>query len=128
MQPMDEALRLLREHVSVDVHSHAGPRGVSSMNPPSDTLAHGMRAGGVAIGCLADVPDGPLLGRGTTNVLSAQRVPAAGELYRHHLGRLAWIDELVARHGIRRALTAADVKAAHAAREPSIVVDIEGPA
>jgi membrane dipeptidase len=124
--PSGDALRLLRDHVSVDVHSHAGPTGIGSQNPPSDTLARGMRAGGVAIVCLADVPDGPLLGRDATNVLRAQRVPHRGELYQHHLGRLAWIDELVARHGIRRALTAADVKAAHAAGEPAIVLDIEG--
>ena len=39
--------------------------------------------------------------------------PAPGELYRHHLERLAWMDELVAHHGVRRALCAADLEAAH---------------
>jgi membrane dipeptidase len=85
-----------------------------------------MRAGAVAIVCLADVPHGPLLGRDATNVLRSLRVPAPGELYEHHLGRLAYVDELVARHGIRRALTAADVTAAHAAGEPAVILDIEG--
>src|SRR5207237_280175 len=120
------ALDFLHDHVAVDVHSHAGPNGISSKTPPSDALARGMRAGGVAVVCLADVPDGPLLARDAANVLRAQRAPKPGELYQHHLGRLAWVDELIARHGIRRALTAADVKAAHAAGEPAIILDIEG--
>jgi membrane dipeptidase len=36
------------------------------------------------------------------------------------------MDELVARHGVRRALTVADLQAAHAAGEPAIIQDIEG--
>ena len=126
----DEALgaarRLLDEHVSVDVHSHAGPTGIGSGKPPSDDLARGMRAGGVAVVCLADVPDGPVIGRGPNNVLQATREPRAGELYRHHLDRLAWTESLVERHGIRRVLTPADLRAAHADRAPAIIMDVEG--
>jgi membrane dipeptidase len=85
-----------------------------------------MRAGRIAVLCLADVPDGPILGRNAQNVLVAQRTPEPGFLYTYHLDRLAWIDELVAKHGIRRALTPADLKAAHAAGQPAIIVDIEG--
>jgi membrane dipeptidase len=85
-----------------------------------------MRAGGLAIVCLADVPDGPLLGRGPTSVLAALREPRPGELYRHHRERLDWMDELVATHGVRRVLTAADITAAHAAGEPAVILDIEG--
>jgi membrane dipeptidase len=124
--PSDAARTLLRDHVSVDVHSHAGPTGIGSSHPPSGELARGMRAGGLAIVCLADVPDGPLLGRGATNVLAALRDPAPGELYQHHRGRLDWLDELVAHHGIRRVLTAADITAAHAAGQPAVILDIEG--
>ena len=54
------------------------------------------------------------------------RPPAAGELYRYHLDRLAWMDELVAEHGVRRALSAADLDAAHKAGAPAIVADVEG--
>jgi membrane dipeptidase len=125
--PSPAALNLLRDHVSVDVHSHAGPSGVASRNTaPSGELARGMRAGRIAIVCLADVPDGLIIGRGPDNVLTVVREPAPGQLYQHHLDRLGWIDELVARHGIRRALTAADIAAAHAAGEPAIILDIEG--
>ena len=64
----------------------------------------------MAVVCLVDVPDGPILGRNANNVLTALRQPAPGQLYQYHLDRIAWMDELVARHGIRRALTVADLK------------------
>jgi membrane dipeptidase len=118
--------KLLAENISVDVHSHAGATGVITQSPPNDDLANGMRAGRIAIVCLADVPDGPLLGRTPAGVLGATRVPAPGELYKYHLGRLAWMAELTASHGVRRALTTADLTAAHAAGAPAIVLDIEG--
>jgi len=54
------------------------------------------------------------------------RQPAPGQLYQYHLDRIAWMDELVARHGIRRALTVADLRAAHAAGQPAIILDVEG--
>jgi membrane dipeptidase len=54
------------------------------------------------------------------------RSPAPGELYTHHLERLAWLDEMVAQHGLRRALSAADLETAHAAGQPATVADIEG--
>jgi membrane dipeptidase len=120
------AQQFLKDNISVDVHTHAGATGVTSRNAPSDDLASSMRAGGMAVVCLADVPDGPILGRGANNVLAAVRHPAPGQLYQYHLDRIAWMDELVARHGIRRALTVADLKAAHAAGQPAIIVDVEG--
>jgi membrane dipeptidase len=120
------AAQVLKDHISVDVHSHAGPTGIIARTPPTDDLAKGMRAGRLATVCLADVPDGPLLGRNAAGVLAAVRQAAPGQLYRYHLDRLAWIDELVARRSVRRALTPADLVAAHAAGEPAIVPDIEG--
>ena len=124
--PSAAALKLLEDNVSVDVHSHGGATGVTSRNPASDHLARGMRDGRIAIVCLADVPDGPILGRNANNVLAAVRQPQPGQLYQYHLDRLAWMDELVARHGIRRALSVADLRAAHAAGQPAIILDIEG--
>ena len=120
------ALDVLRKSISVDVHTHGGTTGITSKAPPSDDLANGMRAGSLAVACLADVPDGPILGRNAAGVLTALRTPEPGLLYEHHLERLAWVDQMVANHGLRRALTAADLEAAHAAGQPAIVVDIEG--
>jgi membrane dipeptidase len=120
------ALDVLRKSISIDVHSHGGSTGITSRAPPSGDLAGAMRSGSLAVVCLADVPDWPVLGRSADGALAAVRAPLPGELYRHHLDRLAWIDELVARHGVRRALCAADLEAAHAAGEPAIIADVEG--
>ena len=126
-EPLAAAVALLRDNVSVDVHTHAGPDGITSRTaPPSDEIARSMRAGRLAVLCLADVPDSPILGRNAQNVLAAVRVPEPGLLWKYHLDRLGWADELVAKHGIRRALTLADVKAAHAAGQPAIILDVEG--
>jgi membrane dipeptidase len=105
------ALEVLRKSISVDVHTHGGTTGITSMAPPSDDLANGMRAGSLAIACLAGVPDAPILGRNASGVLAAIRTPKPGMLYRYHLYRLAWMDQMVAQHGLRRVLSAADLAA-----------------
>src|SRR5712675_916839 len=120
------ALGILRKTISVDVHTHGGKTGITSKAPPNDGLAIAMRAGSLAVACLADVPDGPILARDASGALAAVRTPEPGELYRHHLERLAWMDEMVANHGLHRALSAADLVAAHKAGQPAIVADVEG--
>src|SRR5438874_8281717 len=120
------ALEVLRRSISVDVHTHGGKTGITSKAPPNDDLANAMRAGSLAAACLADVPDGPVLGRDAAGVFAALRTPEPGELYRHHLERLAWMDEMVANHGLRRALSTGDLEAAHKAGQPAIVGDVEG--
>jgi membrane dipeptidase len=120
------ALDVLRKSISVDVHTHGGTTGITSKAPPSDDLAKGMQAGSLAVACLAGVPDGPILGRNEAGVLGALRTPEPSFLYNYHLDRLAWIDEMVAKHGLRKALTAADLETAHRAGQPAIVGDIEG--
>ena len=120
------ALDVLRKSISVDVHTHGGTTGITSQAPPNDALASGMRAGSLAVACLADVPDGPILGRNAAGVLAALRTPEPGLLYKYHLERLAWVDEMVTNHGLRRAFSAADLEAAHQAGQPAIVGDVEG--
>src|SRR5690349_17799822 len=56
------ALAVLRKSISVDVHTHGGTTGITSKAPPSGDLAIGMRAGSLAVACLAGVPDAPILG------------------------------------------------------------------
>lgn len=117
---------VLRNSISVDVHTHGGTTGITSTAPPSDDLAKAMRAGSLAVACLADVPDAPILARNEAGVLTAMRTPEPGALYKHHLERLDWVDEMVAAHGLRRALSAADLEAAHRTGQPAIVGDVEG--
>ena len=114
------ALDVLRNSISVDVHTHGGTTGITSKAPPNDDLAKAMRAGSLAVACLADVPDAPILARNEAGVLTATRTPEPGALYKHHLERLDWVDEMVATHGLRRALSAADLEAAHNAGQPAI--------
>src|SRR3982074_2696466 len=83
------AVDVLRKSISVDVHTHGGTTGITSQVPPNDDLAKGMRAGSLAVACLADVPDAPILGRNAAGVLAALRTPEPGLLYKHHLERLA---------------------------------------
>src|SRR5256885_15742178 len=72
------ALEILRKSISVDVRTHGGTTGITSKAPPSDDLANGMRAGSLAVACLADVPDGPILGRNAAGALGAQGPARAG--------------------------------------------------
>ena len=65
------ALDVLRKSISVDVHTHGGTSGITSQAPPNDDLANSMRAGSLAVACLADVPDGPVIGRNAAGVLTA---------------------------------------------------------
>src|SRR6266403_5858897 len=120
------ALDVLRKSISVDVHTHGGATGIISKAPPNDDLVNAMRAGSLAVACLADVPDAPILGRNAAGVLAALRTPEPGLLYQYHLERLAWMDEMVANYGLRRALSAADLEAAHQAGHPAIIADVEG--
>src|ERR1700680_3462452 len=105
------ALDVLRKSISVDVHTHGGKTGITSKAPPNDDLANAMRTGSLAVACLADVPDGPILARNGERALVALPEPEPGQLYKHHLERLAWTDKMVANHGLRRALAAADLEA-----------------
>src|SRR5215208_2387426 len=74
------ALNVLRSAISVDVHSHGGKTGITSKAPPNDDLASAMRAGSLAVACLADVPDGPSLARDASGALAAVRTPEPGQL------------------------------------------------
>lgn len=120
------AFDVLGRSISVDVHTHGGKTGITSKARPSRDLANAMSAGSLAVACLADVPDGPVLGRNPEGALALVRRPEPGELYDHHLERLVWLDELVTNHGVRRALCAADLEAAHKAGQPAIIADVEG--
>src|SRR5258708_28345438 len=75
------ALDVLRKSISVDVHTHGGTTGITSQAPPNDSLANGMRAGSLAVACLADVPDGPILRRNPAGALAAPDTPSPGQLH-----------------------------------------------
>src|ERR1700757_5282506 len=47
------ALDVLRKSISIDVHTHGGTTRITSKAPPNSNLANGMRAGSLAVACLA---------------------------------------------------------------------------
>jgi hypothetical protein len=59
-QPLGRARRAAQS-IWIDVHTHGGKTGITSKAPLNDDLANAMRAGSLAVACLADVPDGPIL-------------------------------------------------------------------
>src|SRR5262249_61667856 len=93
---------------------------------PREARARGGRAGRRAAACLAAVPHPPTLTRSEAGALPATRTPEPGALYKYHLERLDWVDEMVATHGLRRALSAADLEAAHNAGQPAVVGEVGG--
>ena len=126
-ESLSAAEQVLRDHISIDVHTHAGPHGLTSPTArPSADL--GRRCAQVASLCsvLPMCLTVPILGRNAQNVLTVLRTPEPGFLWNVHLDRLAWVDELIANHGIRRVLTMADALAAHQSGQPAIIMDIEG--
>jgi membrane dipeptidase len=115
---------ILKSTPTVDTHAHAG--GAIFSGSRDDDLADSMKTGGLAAVCLASVPDGPVLGRTRSGGLGAVRAPRPGELYAFHVRQMDWMDSLVAKRGVRRVLTPADLRDAHAKGEPAAIQDIEG--
>jgi membrane dipeptidase len=116
---------LLAGTISVDIHSHAA--GAGSARAPRFDLADHMRRGLLSAVCLCHSADGPVIRRPTDGGRIRQyREPSAGELYAHTQRRLAFMDDLVDRHGMTRVLTPADLDAAKAAGRPALIGTIEG--
>ena len=121
------ALDVLRKSISVDVHT-PWRQDRDHLEGAAQRRSRERHAGGIAGGRLPGGRAGrPHPRPGMRRAFSprcARRSRA--QLYKHHLERLAWVDEMVANHGLRRALSAADLEAAHRAGQPAIVGDVEG--
>jgi membrane dipeptidase len=113
--------------VTVDIHSHAGNAiHVYSQggNEPFGPVAAPMRAGGLAVVCMAAVADSP-----TTNVSEGRirpyRNPKPGELYAHIQRGFARVHKLAQEQGMPIIRDAAGLRTATADR-PSMIVSCEG--
>jgi len=116
---------LLAAATSVDFHSHAA--GASNARVPRFDLADHMRRGHLSAVCLCHSADGPVIHRPASGGRIRQyRDPAPGELHAHTERRLAFMDALVAQHGMTRVLTPDDLEAARAAGRPALIGNIEG--
>jgi membrane dipeptidase len=122
------ARALLATSAAIDVHSHAG--GIASVTRVErgtgfSALAAPMRAGGLAVACLAVVSDGPTHRVAPDRHIRPFRAPAPGELWRY--GQLAFdrLAGLVRAEGLAVIADAAGMRAA-AAGAPAVVIAAEG--
>jgi membrane dipeptidase len=116
---------LLATATSVDFHSHAA--GASNARVPRFDLADHMRRGHLSAVCLCHSADGPVIRRPAGGGRIRQyRDPAPAELQAHTERRLAFMDALVAQHGMTRVLSPDDLEAARAAGRPALIGNIEG--
>jgi membrane dipeptidase len=105
------------------MHSHAG--GFIHADTEPDLVADAMRAGGMAVACLAIVADAP-----TTKVLADHRIhpvrdPSPGELYAWGKASFARLLRLAQAQGLRALGSTADLRGAPAAG-PAMIVAAEG--
>ena len=119
----DAVAAILRQHVPIDIHSHAG-RVTRPSNPITD-VARQMRQGGMAAICLAMVADGPTIRPQPDGRIVAVRQPEPGELYAWSRPAFERLHEVAREQSIEIIDSATALAAASAAR-PSIIVSAEG--
>ena len=120
---VEAADALVSGKLTIDMHSHGG--GFIRENTVPDPVVDAMRAGGLAVACLAIVADAP-----TTKILSDGRIhpirePNPGELYAWGNASFARVLRLVQAQGAKPIGSTADLRSA-AARGPAVVVAAEG--
>lgn len=123
----DAGRQAIADHVTMDLHSHAGRVLIgrdNSLDRPFRPLAGPMRAGGMAVISLAVVADHP-----ATHIeekrIRAYRNPAPGELYAYIIESFGRLQALVERERLGIIRGRQDLAAAGAER-PAVIVCSEG--
>lgn len=124
----DAARAILAATPAVDTHSHAG--GIASVvrmrrGTGFSPIAVPMRAGGLAVACLAVVSDGPTHHIAVDGRIHPYRTPAPGELSRFGALAFARLLDLARAEGLMLIADAAGMRAARAGT-PSAIVAAEG--
>jgi membrane dipeptidase len=118
----------IADQATVDIHSHAGRVvGVRAVELHDDfrPVAEPMRAGGMAVLCLATVSDSPVHRVMQDGRIHPFRDPAPGELYAYGQLNFQRVHDLVRNQGLRMITDAAGLAAARA-DAPSVIVAAEG--
>ena len=113
---------------TVDIHSHAGGIASTARVHSGQTfgpVAVPMRAGGMAVICLAIVSDGPTHKVTADGRLHPFRDPEPGELYNHSQVAFQRVHGMIQAQGLAIIADAAGMRAATSAR-PSVVIASEG--
>lgn len=129
-EPVTEAAArdVIAGHVTVDIHSHAGAiNGTRSVaeHAPFRPVATPMREGGMAVICLAAVPDSPTHKVMPDRRIRAFRDPEPGELYAFGNQAFQRVHDLAAAQNLHIVTNAADLEASRSDR-PGIIVSSEG--
>ncbi|MCW0233161.1 MAG: membrane dipeptidase [Ferrovibrio sp.] len=122
------ATQALGDAVTVDLHSHAGSIGGLKRiqeQAPFTPVADPMRAGRMAVICLAMVADTPAIRTTEDKRIRPFRDPAPGELYAYAQQAFGRLHGMVKAQKLGVITDAASMKAAHADR-PSVIVAAEG--
>ncbi|HKM63127.1 MAG TPA: membrane dipeptidase [Acidisphaera sp.] len=126
--PASAQARAIVQGGAIDLHSHAGALiGMWRVDDgaPFAPLAGPMRDGGVAVVCLAIVPDAPALRSVADTRYQPFHTPEPGELYAYGQAAFGRLHALAADQGLRLIASAADLRAARA-DTPSAIVSSEG--
>jgi membrane dipeptidase len=118
----------IADQATVDIHSHAGRIiGTRAVELHDDfrPVAEPMRAGGMAVLCLATVSDSPVHRVMQDGRIHPFRDPAPGELYAYGQRNFQRLHDLVQNQGLRVITDAAGLAAARA-DVPSVIVAAEG--
>ncbi len=123
------ALQVVRDAISVDIHSHAGRVLLARPGQPQrplEALAEPMRQGGQTAICLSMVADTPVVGVTADRRLAAHREPEPGELHAWSGQAFARLRVLMREQGLAQVTGAAALRAAKAAGQPAAIVAAEG--
>jgi membrane dipeptidase len=119
------AMAQAADGMAVDIHSHAGNLIPMSFGRGQfASVAEPMRQGGLSTICLAVVADSPVISLNSGR-LRPSRDPRPGELYDFSQRSFGQLHALAREQGLPIIRTAADLRAARAAR-PSVIVSSEG--
>jgi membrane dipeptidase len=123
-----QARAALADALTIDLHSHAG-RAIGRTNVPQKApftpVTEPMRAGGMAVICLAMVADTPTLDLTPERRIRAMRDPEPGELYEWSRMSFARLTALAAEQELRLVTDLAILNAAPRAG-PSVIIAAEG--
>jgi membrane dipeptidase len=123
VEAIDAANALVTGKLTIDMHSHGG--GFIREDSMSDPVVDSMRAGGLAVACLAIVADSPTHKVFPDGRIHPIRDPAPGELYAWSMAAFARLRRLAQAQGARLIGSAADLRAAPSGG-PAVIILSEG--
>ncbi len=122
-EAIDAANALVTGRLTIDMHSHGG--GFIREDSRPDDVIEAMRAGGLAVACLAIVSDSPTHKVFPDRTIHPVRDPEPGELYAWSKGAFARLLRLAQAQGARVIGSTADLRAALSGG-PAIIIASEG--